>query len=102
MSIVGSIVLSVPTKTLKLIDVNNYAFFLKNNSIELRKQREISRNIHSVIRDFYAEAKEDGERELRMLMKRSTKLFTIHTHTHTHTHIYTYTYIYIQGNYCRK
>ena len=45
-------------------------YSLKNNRLELKKQKEISGNIHLVIRDFYAGAKDEGERELRMLMKR--------------------------------
>lgn len=54
--------------------------------MNLKKQKEISGNIHLVIRDFYAGAKDEGETELIMLMKRCTKLFSI----------------YIQGNHGRK
>lgn len=50
---------------------------LKNIRLQLRKQKEISRTMHSVIRDFYSGAKDEG-RELRMLTKISTKLFTIY------------------------
>lgn len=35
---------------------------LKNNRLKLRKQKEISGNMHSTIGDFYAGAKDERER----------------------------------------
>lgn len=50
---------------------------LENDSFKSRRQKEISGNILSVV-DFYVGAKDEGERELRIPIKRSTKLCTIY------------------------
>lgn len=51
---------------------------LKNNRLKLRKQKEISGNMHSIIGDFYAGAKDERERIDNAYEKVNWNIYHIH------------------------